>query len=95
MERSQIGVKSWLSNLRSFVFQHGETVANVNAESDCRLSPDVVSILTNPLEGNLLRSHNERSETLPEDIEVIQAGEPLVYEKDFSWTNFRVVPWHG
>ena len=53
----------------------------MNEESDWRLSPDVVSILTNPpsinvsAQGNLLRSHSERFETLPEDVQVIQAGE--------------------
>ena len=59
----------------------GKPVAIMKEESDCRLSPDVVSILTNPLSTNvpaqvsLLRSQNEGFETLPKDMQVIQAGE--------------------
>ena len=53
----------------------------MNEQSDRRLSPEVVPILTNPLstnvpaQGNLLRSHSERFETLPEDRRMIRASE--------------------
>ena len=68
----------------------GNPVANLNEQSDCRFSPEVLSILTNPpptnasAQRNLLRSHSERSQTLPEDIRVIQAGETAGFMKKIS-----------
>ena len=63
------------------MFQHRELAAKMNEPLECELSPEVVSVITKPLEidvpaqGNLLRSHSERFENLPEDIKEIQAGE--------------------
>ena len=71
-------------------------VAIVHNESECRISLDVVSFLTNPpsttvpVKGNLLRSHSERLQTLPEDMRVVKAC-----EKDFSWTIFYDNPCYG
>ena len=55
--------------------------------------PTFVSIWTNPLsinvpvQGDLLRSHSKRFETLPEDIRVSKASEDAGFMiKQFSWT---------
>ena len=56
-------------------------VSNMNDESECRISARVVSLVTNPpstnvpIQGNLLRSHDQRFETLPEDMRVIEASQ--------------------
>ena len=56
---------------------------------DCRLSPDVLSVMTKPLEiyvpaqGNLLRNHNERFENLTEDIKEFQNGETAGFMRKF------------
>ena len=53
-------------------------VAQMNERFDCELSPEVLSVITKPLEidvpaqGNLLRSQSERFQNLPEGIKVIQ-----------------------
>ena len=55
-------------------------MAEMSDESECRVAPNVVSILTNPLlikapvQGNLVRQYKQRFETLPEDIRVSKAG---------------------
>ena len=72
----------------------------MNEQLDCELSPEVVSVITKPLEinvlaqGNLLRSHNKRFENLPEDIKVSDSKwrNSWLYEEDFSWTMFRDNP---
>ena len=62
-------------------------MANMNEQLDCRLSPEDLSILPNPpptnvrAQGNLLRSHSEKNDTLPKDIRVSQAGETLSRRK--------------
>ena len=62
----------------------------MNEQLDCRLSPDVVSISANPsstnvpAQGNLLRSHNERLQTLPENMLVIQASETVGFMRKIS-----------
>ena len=53
----------------SFVFHYGKPVADMNEQLDCRLSPEVLS---KPLVINV-PAHDERFETLPEDMGVIQA----------------------
>ena len=59
----------------------GYLLAEVKDESESRVAPNVVSILTNsplinfPVQGDLLRRHNERFENLPEDIRVNKFGE--------------------
>ena len=64
-------------------------------QSDCRLFPNVVSILTiepcinAPVQGNLLRQLNERLANLPQDIRVSKAREDACFcEKGFSWAIF-------
>ena len=62
----------------------------MNEQLDCELSPEVVSVITKPLEinvpaqGNLLRSHNKRFENLPEDIKVILTGETAGFMRKIS-----------
>ena len=78
--------RDWCEELAQQISDHSfssttKAVANLNEQLDCRLSPEVLSIVTNPpptnvpAEGNLLRSHSERFETLPKDIRVIHASE--------------------
>ena len=82
------------ADLRSYSFSStGKPEAKMNEELDCRLSPEVLSFVrkapaTNvPTQGNLLRSHDERFKTLPEDVRAIQTCETCwLHEKDFSWT---------
>ena len=68
----------------------GKFVASTNEESDCRLSPDVVAILTNPpstnvpVQGILLRSHSQRFEPLPEDTQVMDATETAGFMSKIS-----------
>ena len=68
-------VSGWCEELAQQISDHSfasteKPMTNMHEESDCRLSPDVVSILTNPhstnvpTQGNLLRNQNERFETL-------------------------------
>ena len=53
----------------------------MNEQLDCRLSPEVLSVVMKrrainvPAQGNLLRSRGERFETLPEEMRVIQTSE--------------------
>ena len=60
-------ISDWCEELAQQILDHSfssteKPVANVNAQLDCRLSPEVLSILTNPhpinvpAQGNLLRS---------------------------------------
>ena len=59
----------------------GIPVPEVKDESESRVAPNVVSILTNsllinfPVQGDLLRRHNERFENLSEEIRANNAGE--------------------
>ena len=68
----------WCGELAQQISDHAFTstekpVANMHDESECRISPSVVSILTNPLsthvqvQGDLLRNQNKRFEEFPED----------------------------
>ena len=83
-EQYRIGAKNLHSRLQIiFVFQCGKIRCG-DDESESRMSPNVVSILTNPLwihvlaQGHLLRRHNRKFENLPEDIRVSEAGEDAV-----------------
>ena len=59
-------------------------------DSESRVTPDVVSILTNPLSINvpvqrdLLRRHDNRFENLPEDIRVSKVGEDAGFMRKVS-----------
>ena len=84
------------SDLRSLVFQYEETCGGNVSKSDCWLSPDVVSILTNPfstnvpVQGNLLRSHNTRFETLQRTCKWWKRAKPLeLWERGVSSLHFR------
>ena len=72
----------------------GNPVAKVNKESEYKVAPTVVSILTNPplinapVHGDLLRSHNERFEHLPEDIQVIQVFANIGFIRKVSLGQF-------
>ena len=101
--RSDLGLVERAQQISDHSFSStAKPVANMNKESDCRLSPDVVSIFTNEFTfdqrsgtGNFLRSHNHRFEMLPEDMQVIKSSHRnrLIYEKkDFSWNIFRENP---
>ena len=72
-------VSDWCGELAQQISEHSSSstarpVAEMNDESESRISPSVVSILTNPpsmyvpVQGDFLRSHNKRFENLPEDI---------------------------
>ena len=72
-------VSDWCGELAQQISEHsssstGRPVAEMNDESGSRISPSVVSILTNPpsmyvpVHGDFLRRHNKRFENLPEDI---------------------------
>ena len=56
-------------------------MANMNDEWESRISPNVVSTLTNPppvnvpVQGDLLRSHNKRFDNPAEDVQVVEASE--------------------
>ena len=82
------------ADFRSFFFQYGETVAELNEEPESRDSPYVVSILTNPpssnaaLQGDLLRHHNKRVGNLPEDLRVSEAGEDAGFVRKISCVHF-------
>ena len=97
-------VADWCKELAQQISDHsfsstGRQVAEMNDESECRISPNVVSILTNPPsinvpgQGDLLRSHNKRFEHLLEDIRVSKAGEDAGFmRRGFSWTTFHDSP---
>ena len=62
-------ISDWCEDLAQQISDHSfsstvRPVANMNEESNCRVSPDVMSISTNPLstnvpvQGNLLHRHN-------------------------------------
>ena len=60
---------------------------------------EVSSVMTSPLEidvpaqGNLLRSHGDRFENLPDDMKVIQTDETAGFmKKELSWTLLRDSP---
>ena len=70
---------AWCAELAQQISDHSfssteNPVANMNEQLGCRLSLGVLSILTDPpqidvpAQGNLLRSHSERFETLPEHM---------------------------
>ena len=68
----------------------GKPVAEMNDESESRMSPNVESILTNPpsisipVQGDLLRRHNKIFEILPEDIRASRAGEGAGFQRKIS-----------
>ena len=70
-------------------------VAEMNEESESRISLNVVLILTNPLsinvpvQGGLLRRHNKRFDNLQEDMRVRKSWRNA---KDFSWSIFHDDP---
>ena len=73
-ERSRIGAEL-AQQISDHSFSSTEKpVAKRNEQLDCRLSPEVLSVMTKPLainvpaQGNSFQSHNERFETLPEDM---------------------------
>ena len=83
---NQLSVYGAVSDWCEELAQHsssstGRPVAEMNDESESRISPNVVSILTNPLsvnvpvQGDLLRRPNKGFENLPEDIRVSKACE--------------------
>ena len=63
-----------------FLTSTGKPVAELNDESESSITPNVVSILTNPhvinapVQGDLLRRDNERFENLPGDIRASKAS---------------------
>ena len=88
-------ISDWCEELAQQISDHSfsstkRPVANVNEQFDCRLSPELLSLLTNPrpinvpAQGNLLRSHSERFEKLPEDMQVIAAGETGGFRRKIS-----------
>ena len=88
-------ISDWCAELAQQISDHsfystGRPAANMSDESECRASPNVVSILTNPpwtnvpVQGDLLRSHHKRFETLPEDIRVMKAGENAIFMRSIS-----------
>ena len=73
-------VADWCEELAQQISDHsssstGNPVANVNNESESKVAPTVVSILTNsllinvPAEGNLVQQHKERFETFQKTFE--------------------------
>ena len=66
------------------------SVANTNEESESRISPNVVSILTDPpstnvpVQGDLLRCHTKRCDKLPEHIRVGKASDAAGYLRNRS-----------
>ena len=73
-------VADWCEELSQQISDHfssstGNLVAKVNDDSESKVSPIGVSILTKqllinvPAQGNLVQQHKERFENLPEDIE--------------------------
>ena len=93
------GVSDWCEEIAQQMSEHsssstGRPVAEMNDDAGSRISPNVVSILTNPpsmyvlVQGDFLRSHNKRFENLPEDIRLSKASEDAGYMRDFSWTIF-------
>ena len=99
-------ISDWCEELAQQISGHSfsstrKPVAKLNEQLDCRLSPEVVSITTNPLainvpaQGNLLRSQSERFETLPEDVRVIQSCETgfMRFLLDVSWQWLGWISW--
>ena len=95
-------ISDWCAGLAQQISDHSfsskaRPVANMNEESDYRLSPDVVMILTNPHSNNVQRSstgkrsHRQRAETLPEDMHVFEACENAWFTSGFSWTIFVTI----
>ena len=79
-------VSDWCGELAQQISDHsssstGRTVAVLDDGSESQVSPNVVSILTNPpsinvaVQGDRLRRHNKRFGHVPEDSRVSKAGE--------------------
>ena len=77
----------------------GIPVAEMTDESESRISPNVVSILANPLsinfpvQGGLLRRHNKRFAKLPEDIRVSKATEDDDSMRKISRGQYQSMTW--
>ena len=85
-------IAGWCGELAQQISDHafsspGKPAAHMNEQLDCSLSPEVLSVMTEPLEivvlaqGNLWRNHNVRFEHLPEEIKVFQTGEKAGFVK--------------
>ena len=97
-------VSDWCEELAQQISDHSSSsterpVPEMDDESESRVSPNVVSILTNPhsinvpAQGDLLRSHSKTFETLPEDVRVSKARKDAGFMiKQFSWTLFHDNP---
>ena len=88
-------ISDWCEELAQYLSDPHSTstrilVAELNDESESRVAPNVVSILTNPLwinvpvQGDSLRRHNERFEHLPEDIRISKASEDAGFMRNVS-----------
>ena len=93
--RTVVSVRRTCSaNLWSFVFQHWETLG----EYECRLSPDVVSISTNPpstnepAQGTCCEFMTKNSKRFQRKYECLKLAKPLVLWERFLLDN---VSWHG
>ena len=96
-------ISDWCEELAQQTSDHSfpsteRPVAEMNDGSESRISPNVVSILTNaprlnvPVQGNLLRSHSERFETRPENIRAIEASETIGFmRKNFPGQCFVTI----
>ena len=78
----------------------GKPVAKMNDESESKVALPVMSILTSsalinvPVQGTLVRQHNERFENLPEDIRARKAGADAVFCGKVSPGQYFVNSWH-
>ena len=78
----------------------GKLVADVNDESESKVVPTAVSILTNspfinvPVQGNVMRQHKERFENLPEDIRVSKTGDDAGFIRKVSREQYFVTIHH-